>query len=204
MTDVPGCLVGLPAPDFTAPAVLGNNEIDPRFSWHAHRGDDYGLLFFYPLDFSFVCPSEIIAHNNRLGAFTERGCKVAAVSVDSQFTHLAWKRTPLEEGGLGPVDFPLVSDLSHAIARAHGVLLDERIALRASFLIDRAGIVRHQMVNDPSLGRDVDETLRVLDALIFHDTHGEVCPAGWRQGDEAMAPTPEGVAAFLTKHAPRL
>nr|WP_041795158.1 peroxiredoxin [Pararhodospirillum photometricum] len=204
MSDAVGSLIGRPAPDFTASAVLADDRIDDGFSLHAHLAGGYGLVFFYPLDFTFVCPSEILAHDNRMPAFEERGCKVVAVSVDSQYTHLAWKRTPVEEGGLGPVRFPLVADLTKNIARSYGVLTGDAVALRGSFLIDRAGVVRQQVINDLPLGRDVDETLRMLDALIFHDTHGEVCPAGWRKGKAGMTPTPEGVAAFLAENAKSL
>ncbi|SDH46322.1 peroxiredoxin [Roseospirillum parvum] len=201
----PTTLVGRPAPDFTAPAVLPNNSIDESFNLKSFLGGSYGWVFFYPLDFTFVCPSEIIAHDHRLAKFTEAGCKVVAVSVDSHFTHLAWKNTPVSDGGLGNVQFPMVADLTKNIARDYGVLLNEvGVAFRGSFLIDKAGIVRHVTVNDLPLGRNVDEALRMVDALKYHEEHGEVCPAGWQKGDTAMAASPEGVAAYLKEHAEAL
>jgi peroxiredoxin (alkyl hydroperoxide reductase subunit C) len=159
------------------------------------------LLFFYPLDFTFVCPSEIIAFDRKLEEFKGRNCEVIGISVDSIYTHLAWKGTPLKAGGLGTIRFPLVADLKKDVARAYGVLLDEAVALRGLFLIDRKGIVRHQLVNDLPLGRSVDEALRMLDALQFFEAHGDVCPADWHPGEEAMRPTREGVAAYLGKRA---
>lgn len=200
----PSVLVGRPAPDFVAPAVMPNNEINADFSLHRHLEGSYGLVFFYPLDFTFVCPSEILAHDHRLAAFADRNTKVVAVSVDSQFTHLAWKNTPVEKGGLGKVGFPMVADLTKAIARSYGVLVNDSVALRGTFLIDRAGIVRHQVVNDLPLGRNVDEALRMVDALQFHEEHGEVCPAGWNKGKAGMKASPDGVAKYLASHAEAL
>lgn len=197
-------LVGRPAPDFTAKAVMPNNEMNENFNLRKHLEGSYGLVFFYPLDFTFVCPSEILAHDHRMAAFADRNVKVVAVSVDSHFTHLAWKNTPVEKGGLGNVQFPMVADLTKAIARSYGVLVGDSVALRGTFLIDRAGIVRHQVVNDLPLGRNVDEALRMVDALQFHEEHGEVCPAGWQKGKTAMKASPDGVAAYLAKHAGEL
>lgn len=200
----PSVLVGRPAPDFVAPAVMPNNEINADFSLRSHLEGSYGLVFFYPLDFTFVCPSEILAHDHRLAAFADRNTKVVAVSVDSQFTHLAWKNTPVDKGGLGRVGFPMVADLTKAIARSYGVLVNDSVALRGTFLIDRAGIVRHQVVNDLPLGRNVDEALRMVDALQFHEDHGEVCPAGWNKGKAGMEASPDGVAKYLASHAEAL
>jgi len=200
----PATLIGKPAPDFTAAAVDADGMIVEDFNLRRHLDGAYGLVFFYPLDFTFVCPSEILAFDNRVPAFEERGVKIVAVSVDSQYTHLAWRDTPVEKGGLGPVRFPLVADLSKSIARSYGVLLDEQVALRGSFLIDREGIVRHQVINDLPLGRDVDEALRMVDALQFHEENGEVCPAGWRKGKPGMEASAEGVAKFLAAHAETL
>ncbi len=166
----------------------------------SYRGK-YVVLFFYPLDFTFVCPSELIAFDKALKKFRDRNATVIGVSVDSQFTHLAWRNTPVEKGGIGKVGYPLVADLDKGIARAYDVLLKGGIALRGLFLIDTHGIVRHQLVNDLPLGRSVDEALRVLDALQYTEEHGEVCPANWKQGEEAMKPTAEGVASYLAKHA---
>jgi len=192
-------LVTKEAPNFKAQAVLDNNSIE-ELELSSYRGK-YVVLFFYPLDFTFVCPSEIIAFDKKLDAFKEKGAEVIGVSVDSQFSHYAWKNTPVAEGGIGPVRFPLVADLSKNIARDYGVLFDESVALRGLFLIDKEGIVRHSVVNDLPLGRNVDEAIRMLDALQFTEAHGEVCPANWNAGDEGMAPTADGVASYLAKHA---
>lgn len=195
-----GTLVGKPVPDFTAQAVMGDNEIVADFNLKSYLGDSYGWVFFYPLDFTFVCPSEILAHDHRLAKFEEAGCKVVGISVDSQFTHLAWKNTPVDKGGLGNVKFPLVADLNKNIARSFGVLIEEAgVALRGSFLIDGNGNVRHATINDLPLGRNVDEALRMVDALRFHEEHGEVCPAGWSKGKKGMTATPDGVAKFLAE-----
>jgi len=194
-------LVAKPAPDFTAQAVMPDNKIEAKFNLASHIKGKYGILFFWPLDFTFVCPSEIIAFDNRVKEFTDRGCEVIGVSVDSQFTHLAWKNTDRDHGGIGQVQFPIVADLTKSIARSYDVLFDDAVAFRGTFLIDKAGVVRHQVVNDLPLGRNVDEAIRMLDALIFHDTNGDVCPANWKKGDEGMKPTTEGVAAYLKKKA---
>jgi len=196
-------LVGKSAPDFEATAVMGDDSFKEDFRLSEYRGS-YVVLFFYPLDFTFVCPSEIIAFDHRLQEFEDRGVQVIGVSVDSHFTHLAWKRTPVEAGGIGAVRYPLVADLSKSIAADYDVLLDAGIALRGSFLIDREGVVRHQVVNDLPLGRNIDEMLRMVDALQFTEEHGEVCPAGWNRGKKGMQPSPEGVAAYLAEEAENL
>ncbi len=195
-------LVAKPAPDFKSVAVFADNEMK-ELSLADYRGK-YVVLFFYPLDFTFVCPSELIAFDRRLPEFEERNVAVIGVSVDSQFTHLAWKNTAVERGGIGQVRFPMVADLNKSIARDYDVLLDEQIALRGSFLIDREGTVQHQVVNNLPLGRDIDEMLRVVDALRFTEEHGEVCPAGWSKGKEGMKGSPEGVAEYLAKNAGKL
>ncbi|OIQ97125.1 putative peroxiredoxin [mine drainage metagenome] len=200
----PATLVTQAAPDFTAPAVMPNNEIDPSFNLKSYLAGSYGLVFFYPLDFTFVCPSEILAHDHRLAAFAAKGVKVVAVSVDSHFTHLAWKNTPVEKGGLGNVQFPMVADLTKDIARAFGVLLPGGVALRGTFLIDKAGVVQSAHINNLPLGRNVDEALRLVDALQFHEEHGEVCPAGWQKGQAGMTASPDGVAAYLAEHGKSL
>jgi peroxiredoxin (alkyl hydroperoxide reductase subunit C) len=192
-------LVTKEAPDFTAQAVLPNNEIG-ELTLSKLRGK-YVVLFFYPLDFTFVCPSEIIAFDKELDKFKERNAEVLGVSVDSQFSHFAWKNTPREKGGIGNVRYPLVADITKEIARSYGVLLNESVALRGLFLIDKEGIVRHALINDLPLGRNVEEVIRVLDALQFTEKHGEVCPANWHEGEEAMKPTADGVASYLAKHA---
>ncbi|WP_124951118.1 peroxiredoxin [Sulfuriferula thiophila] len=196
-------LVCKPAPDFTATAVMGNNEIkDITFS--EFTKGKYVVIFFYPLDFTFVCPSELIAFDHRLDEFTKRGVEVLSVSIDSQFTHLAWKNTPINNGGIGQVKYTMLADIKHEIAKAYDVELDGSVALRGSFLIDRDGIVRHQVVNDLPLGRDIDEMLRVIDALQFTEEHGEVCPAGWKKGDAGMGASTEGVAKYLAENADKL
>lgn len=192
-------LVTNEAPDFTAIAVMPDNTFNETFSLSALRGK-YVMLFFYPLDFTFVCPSEILAFNKAVDVFKEKKCEVVGVSTDSHFSHLAWKKTAINDGGIGNVQFPLVADLDKSIAKNYGVLLDMGIALRGLFLIDKEGIIRHQVVNDLSLGRNVDEALRMLDALQFTEEHGDVCPANWNKGDDAMAPTAEGVAKYLAEH----
>jgi peroxiredoxin 2/4 len=196
-------LVGKAAPDFTAKAVMPNNEI-AEFNLTAYLKGRPAILFFYPLDFTFVCPSEIIAFDNRLKEFKDRGVEVIGVSVDSHFTHLAWKQTPVEKGGIGNVQYPLVADLKKTISRDYDVLIGEEVSLRGTFLIDAKGVVRHQLVNDLPLGRSIDEALRMIDALQFHEQHGEVCPANWNKGDEAMKPTAAGVAEYLAAHAKAL
>jgi peroxiredoxin 2/4 len=191
-------LVTKEAPDFTAQAVMPDNSF-AELKLSSYRGR-YVVLFFYPLDFTFVCPSEIIAFDAALARFQKKNAQVLGCSVDSHFTHLAWKNTPRKQGGIGPIQYPLVADLSKQISRDFGVLLDGGIALRGLFLIDKAGVVRHALVNDLPIGRSVDEAVRVLDALQFHEEHGDVCPANWHQGEEAMKPTAEGVASYLAKH----
>ncbi len=192
-------LVTKPAPDFTATAVMPDNSFK-ELTLSSYRGK-YVVLFFYPLDFTFVCPSEIIAFDKALPKFKKKNAEVIGVSVDSHYTHLAWKETPRARGGIGPINYPLVADLGKNIARSYDVLLNEQVALRGLFLLDKQGVVRHALVNDLPLGRNVDEALRVLDALQFTEIHGEVCPANWREGEEAMKPTAAGVADYLGKHA---
>ncbi|MGB4598596.1 MAG: peroxiredoxin [Trichlorobacter sp.] len=191
-------LVTKPAPDFTADVVMPDNSF-AQVSLSSYQGK-YVYLLFYPLDFTFVCPSEILAFNKKLDEFKKRNCELLSISIDSKFTHLAWKNTKVEDGGIGQIQFPMVADLNKQISRDYGILLDEVVALRGLFLIDPKGVVRHCVINDLPLGRSVDEALRMLDALQFTDTHGDVCPANWKQGDEAMKPTAAGVASYLAKH----
>jgi peroxiredoxin (alkyl hydroperoxide reductase subunit C) len=197
-------LVTKKAPDFTAAAVLANGEIVEDFNLYKNFGENGAVLFFYPLDFTFVCPSEIIAFSHRAKEFTDRGVNIIGCSVDSQFSHFAWRETPVEKGGIGRINFPLVADLTKQIARDYDVLLDDSVALRGSFLIDKDGTIRHAVINDLPLGRNVDEMLRMVDAMIYTNEHGEVCPAGWTKGDEAMKPDSKGVAEYLAKHADEL
>lgn len=199
-----GAQIGQNAPDFTAKAVMPDNEINDSFNLRQYLKGSKGILFFYPLDFTFVCPSEIIAFNNRLGEFVSRNTKIVAVSVDSHFCHRAWKATPLTKGGIGNIQFPLVADLNKNIGYDYNVLNEEGIAYRATFLIDDNFNIRHYVVNDLPLGRNVDETLRMIDALDHHTIHGEVCPAGWQKGDQGMRATQEGVSDYLTSNADKL
>jgi len=195
-------LVNRPAPDFKAPAVLGDGTLG-ELKLSGLRGKPV-VLFFWPLDFTFVCPSEIIAHDHRLAEFEARGVQLVGVSIDSQFTHFAWRNTPVNQGGIGPVGFPIVADINHDIVRAYGVEHQDGVAFRASFLIDKNGVVQHQTVNNLPLGRNVDEMVRLVDALQFHEEHGEVCPAGWKKGDKGMTATAAGVASYLAENAAKL
>ncbi|GLS84360.1 peroxiredoxin [Paraferrimonas haliotis] len=195
-------LVGRPAPDFTAAAVLGNGDIVDTFNLAEAIKGKPAVIFFYPLDFTFVCPSELIAFDHRLEDFKKRGVEVIGVSIDSQFSHNAWRNTSVDDGGIGQVGYTLVADVKHEICQAYDVEHPEAgVAFRGSFLIDKEGMVRHQVVNDLPLGRNVDEMLRMVDALQFHEEHGEVCPAGWEQGDKGMTASPEGVASYLSENA---
>ena len=193
-------LVNKPAPFFhdsdkQFAAVLGNGDVVENFNFAAATEGKYALVFFYPLDFTFVCPSEIIAHDHRLAEFKARNVEVIAVSIDSQFTHAAWRNTPVNQGGIGPVGFTMVADIAHEIAKAYDVESEGGVAFRGSFLIDKDGVVQHQVVNNLPLGRNVDEMLRMVDALQFTEQHGEVCPAGWNKGDKGMKADAAGVAA---------
>ncbi|MFN8672382.1 MAG: peroxiredoxin [Candidatus Sericytochromatia bacterium] len=191
-------LVKKQAPDFTAKAVMGNNTFED-LKLSNYKGK-YVVLFFYPLDFTFVCPTEIIAFNEKLEQFRAKGAEVIGVSVDSEFTHLAWKNTPVNQGGIGNIQYPLVSDLGGKISRSYGVFLEEEsLALRGLFLIDKEGIVRHLLINDDGLGRSVDEALRLLSALQFTEKHGQVCPANWQEGKDGLEATAKGVAEYLSK-----
>jgi peroxiredoxin (alkyl hydroperoxide reductase subunit C) len=192
------------APDFTATAVLADGQIVEDFNLMDNLGEKGAVLFFYPLDFTFVCPSEIIAFSKRAVDFRERGVNIIGVCVAWQFCHFAWRETPVNQGGIGRVDMPLVADLTKQIARDYDVLLDDAVALRGSFLIDADGTVRHAVVNDLPLGRNIDEMIRMVDTMLFTNEHGEVCPAGWVKGDEGMTATTEGVADYLDKHADEL
>lgn len=196
--------VGKEAVDFTEKAVMSDNNIDFQFNLRDYAKGYKCILFFYPLDFTFVCPSEIIAFHNRVSAFAERNTKLVGISIDSHFTHLAWKNTPYNKGGIGNIQFPLVADLNKNVSKAYGVLNEEGVAMRGTFLIDENFVVKHMLVNDLPLGRNVDETIRMVDALAFHEEHGEVCPAGWARGDDAMSATSEGVSDYLTSNAERL
>jgi peroxiredoxin (alkyl hydroperoxide reductase subunit C) len=194
-------LVGKPAPDFTAAAVMGDNSIDENFNLAKYIQGKEAVIFFYPLDFTFVCPSELIAFDHRLAEFKSRGVEVIGVSIDSHFTHLAWKNTPINNGGIGQVGYPLVADIKHEICKAYDVEADGGVAYRGSFLINKAGVVVHQVVNDLPLGRDIDEMLRMVDALQFFEANGEVCPAGWKKGKPGMGASTEGVAKYLAENA---
>jgi len=191
------------APDFTATALMPDGSFKSDFKLSGLRGQKV-VLFFYPLDFTFVCPSELLAFHNRIKEFQSRKTQVVGCSVDSQFTHLAWTNTSVEQGGIGKLGYPLVADLNKNIARTYDVLLNDAVALRGSFLIDEQGVVRHQVVNDLPLGRNIDEMIRMVDALDFHKQHGEVCPAGWTKGKQGMKASKEGVASYLAANAAKL
>ena len=194
-------LVGKSAPDFTAAAVLGNGQIDNAFNFKKATEGKHAVVFFYPLDFTFVCPSELIAFDHRLEEFTKRGVEVIGVSIDSAFTHSAWRNTPVEKGGIGQVGYTLVADIKHEICKAYDVGAAGGVAFRGSFLIDKAGVVQHQVVNNLPLGRNVDEMIRMVDALQFTEENGEVCPAGWNKGKKGMKPDAAGVASYLAENA---
>jgi len=197
-------LVGKQAPDFTAAAVMADGSINENFSLSDYSGK-YVVLFFYPLDFTFVCPSELIAFDHRIKEFEDRGVQVIGCSIDSQFTHAAWRNTAVNDGGIGDVAYPLVADVKHEICQAYDVeFADAGVAFRGSFLIDRNGTVMHQVVNHLPLGRNIDEMLRMIDALQFHEEHGEVCPAGWNKGDKGMVADADGVASYLASEADKL
>lgn len=198
-------LVGRKVPDFTASAVLANGEIDEKFNLNKALKGKYGIVFFYPLDFTFVCPSELIALDNRMEEFKKRDVEVISVSVDSHFTHKAWRNTAIHDGGIGHVGYTMVADINHSITQAFGVEHPEAsVAFRGAFLIDRDGLVRSQMVNDLPIGRSIDEIIRLVDALQFHEEHGEVCPANWSKGKEGMKATADGVASYLANNSQTL
>ncbi|MBD9602585.1 peroxiredoxin (alkyl hydroperoxide reductase subunit C) [Pseudomonas sp. 478] len=197
-------LVGKQAPDFTVPAVLGNGEIVDSFTLSSAIKGKYGLVFFYPLDFTFVCPSELIALDNRMSDFKARNVEVVAVSIDSHFTHNAWRNTPVNNGGIGQVRYTMAADIKQEIMKAYDVQSADGVAFRGAFLIDDKGVVRSQIINDLPLGRNIEELVRLVDALQFHEEHGEVCPANWKKGDKGMTASTEGVAAYLTEHAAAL
>ena len=198
-------LVGRQVPDFTVPAVLGNGEIVPNFNLYEHTKGKHAVVFFYPLDFTFVCPSELIALDHRMEEFKKRNVEVISVSIDSQFTHNAYRNTPVKQGGIGPVTYTMAADVTHSICQSFGVEHPAAgVALRAAFVIDKQGLVRSQIVNDLPIGRNVDEILRLIDAVQYFEAHGEVCPAGWQKGDSGMKASPQGVAAYLAEFSDKL
>lgn len=197
-------LVGQKAPDFSCSAVLGDGTINDDFNFAKATAGKYALVFFYPLDFTFVCPSELIALDHRTDAFKERNVEVVAVSIDSQFTHYAWRNTAIDNGGIGEVKYTMAADINHEICKAYGVETAGGVAYRGAFIVDDKGVVRSQIVNDLPLGRNMDELLRLVDALQFHEEHGEVCPAGWNKGDAGMKDTTAGVASYLSEHSSKL
>lgn len=198
-------LVGRKAPDFTAAAVLGTGEISNKFNLFQAINNRYGLVFFYPLDFTFVCPSELIALDKRMDDFEKRHIEVIGVSIDSHFAHAAWRNLSKEKGGIGHVHYTLVADITHKICQDYGVEHpDANVAMRGAFLIDKQGIVQAQMINNLPLGRNISEILRLFDAIQHHEKHGEVCPANWETGKTGMKPTSEGVATYLASHSDEL
>jgi peroxiredoxin (alkyl hydroperoxide reductase subunit C) len=206
-----GLLIGKKAPDFTTQAVHANGEIVGEFNFHNAIEGKYAVLFFYPLDFTFVCPSEILAMSHRTAKLNELGCEVVGVSVDSHFTHNAWRNTPVNDGGIGEVAYTLAADMTRKISKDYGILskgggsyYPAGVAMRATFVMDQKGVVRHMIVNDEPLGRNMDEVVRIVEALQFFENNGQVCPAGWTTGDEGMVNTPEGVASYLAENADKL
>lgn len=198
-------LVTRQAPDFTAAVVLGTGEIVNNFNLKSHIQGKPAVIFFWPMDFTFVCPSELIAFDKRYTEFQKRGVEIIGVSFDSEFVHNAWRQVPTDKGGIGPVKYPMVADIKREIIKAYGIEHpDAGVALRGSFLIDKDGIVRHQVINDLPLGRNIDEMMRMVDALQFHEEHGEVCPAQWEKGQEGMCASPKGVAKYLSENLTRL
>ena len=199
-----GVLVGKQAPNFTSSAVLGSGEIVNEFNFLESTEGKYRVLFFYPLDFTFVCPSELIAVHHRMDKFKELGVEVVGASIDSHFTHNAWRNTDVKDGGIGQVAYTLAADINHDICRAYDVESAGGVAFRGVFIIDKEGVVQSQIVNTLPLGRNFDEVIRLVEALQFHEEHGEVCPAGWNKGDKGMTASPEGVAAYLSEEASNL
>ncbi len=199
-----GVLVGKQAPDFTSSAVLGNGDIVNDFSFLSATEGKYRVLFFYPLDFTFVCPSELISVHHRMDKFKELGVEVVGCSIDSHFTHNAWRNTAVNDGGIGQVGYTLAADINHDICRAYDVESAGGVAFRGVFIIDKEGVVQSQIINNLPLGRNFDEVIRLVEALQFHEEHGEVCPAGWNKGDKGMTASPEGVAAYLSEEADKL
>tara|TARA_R110002126_G_scaffold41590_6_gene120839 strand:+ start:5226 stop:5825 length:600 start_codon:yes stop_codon:yes gene_type:complete len=193
-------LINTKAPDFRAPAVMPDGTTK-EVSLGDYAGK-YVALFFYPKDFTFVCPSELIAFDNRMAEFEKRGVQVLGVSMDDADTHARWRKTAVNDGGIGELNYPLIADTSKSMTNDYNVLhAASGLSLRATFLMDQSGTIQHVVTNNLPLGRDLDELLRMIDALQFHEKHGEVCPAGWTPGKKAMAATPEGVAAYLTENA---
>ena len=200
-----GVLVGLKAPDFTVAAVMGNGELVDKFNLHEHIKGKYAVVFFYPLDFTFVCPSELIALDKRFDEFKSRNVEVISVSIDSQFAHNAYRNTSIKQGGIGPVRYTMAADVSHSICQSYGVEHPQAgVAFRGAFIIDTKGVVRSQIVNDLPIGRNIDELIRTLDAVQFFEEHGEVCPAGWQKGDKGMQASPKGVADYLSENSDSL
>ncbi len=206
-----GILIGKKAPTFTTQAVLANGEVVGDYDFGAAINGKYAVVFFYPLDFTFVCPSEIIAMANRTAKLNELGCEVVGISVDSHWTHNAWRNTSVNEGGIGAVPFTLAADMTREIASDYGVLAEGEghyypngVAMRGTFVIDQSGTVRHMVVNDEPLGRNMDDVVRVVEALQFFEQNGQVCPAGWNKGDDGMVNTPSGVASYLADNAENL
>lgn len=192
------CLVGKKVPDFVSGAVLNSGEIIDQYHLYKEISDKYALIFFYPLNFTFVCPSELISLNNKINDFNMRGIEVIAVSIDSQYAHSAWRNTSIEEGGIGKLNYTLVSDLNHSICKSYGVEHETLgVSFRASFLVDRDNIVRFQYVNDLPIGRNVNEIIRLFDALSYYENNGYVCQAGWKNGETGILPTKEGVSHYL-------
>ena len=204
-------LVGKKAPDFTTQAVLADGTIVDDFNFNKHTEGKYAVVFFYPMDFTFVCPTELIALSHRVDKLKELGVEVVGLSIDSHHTHNAWRNTDINSGGIGAVKYTLAADMDHSISLAYGIQSDggdsyypAGVSMRATFLVDQKGIVRYQVVNDEPLGRDIDELVRIVEALQFFEKHGQVCPAGWNKGDSGLKNTADGVANYLASNAEKL
>ncbi|WMC19677.1 MAG: redoxin domain-containing protein [Enterobacteriaceae bacterium PC38] len=194
-------LVNCKAPNFIASAVLENNKIINDFNFKNYINNKYAILFFWPMDFTFVCPSELIAFNNRFNEFKKRNVKLIGISLDSEFVHYAWRNTPINEGGIGKVKYIMISDIKRKIQKIYDIEHPTLgVALRATFIINKERIIKTQMVNDLPIGRNIDEIIRIIDALQFHEKYGEVCPAQWKKGQPAIIPSSEGIKNFLNKN----
>jgi peroxiredoxin (alkyl hydroperoxide reductase subunit C) len=197
-------LLGKKAPDFVAQAIMGDNSLNEEFNFYDYIKDHVTVLFFWPADFTFVCPTEVIAFNNRLKSFEERAVKIVGCSVDSHHSHLSWKQAPLEKGGVGQIQYPMVSDATKKISENYSILSEEGIAYRATFLIDQEGIIVHQVVNNFRMGRNIDETSRMVDALLYTQRNNLVCPANWEKDQKGIKETEEDIGSYLVEHAPDL
>lgn len=193
-------LVAHNAPNFISPAVLKNGKIVENFNFLKNISNKMAVLFFWPMDFTFVCPSEIISFNKLYGEFEKRNVEIIGVSIDSVYVHNAWRNTPIQNGGIGKIKFTMVSDIKREIQQLYGIEHPHNgVALRASFIIDNKKIIRHESINDLPLGRNIKDLIRIIDSIQFHENSGNVCPANWKKGEKGIKATPEGIAKYLSK-----